>query len=289
MNTRLAVVLLGFTLIVGCSSKEEQLQERLSESEQKRQEMNQFVAERDSYMVEVIGAVNAVYADLEQARASEGKLLHQAENAGKNETSTSLDTRQKLIANIGEIGTTLKENRKRISELEARSRASNRRIASLDTLIGNLRQALRDREESIAMLEAKVLGLETTVAENSRRVAERDSVISEQRERMNTAYFIVGTREQLEEKGIITNQGGFLWGLLGSTTVLASGIDSSEFISIDRTKDQLIRVTGRVDEIIPSRQDRFFSMAQRDDEHANLVITNPNKFWQDRYLVIVVD
>lgn len=289
MNTRSAVVLAGLALLLGCNSREEQLQQRLTESEQKRQEMQQFVTERDSYLVDVMTSVNAVYADLEQARLKEGTLLHRAENAGRTETTASLDTRQKLISDIGEIGSALKENRKRIADLEARARASNRKIAALDTLIGSLKRTLLEREESIALLEGRVQGLEATIAENSRRIAERDSVIGEQRERMNTAYYIVGTRDELQKKGIIVDEGGFLWGLLGSTTVLSSGIDSSAFTSIDRTKDQIIRVSGKIDELIPRRQDKFFATGQQDDAHGNLTITDPNRFWQDKYLVIVVD
>jgi len=290
MDRRFAVITAGIILFAGCTTNnDEQLKHRLAESEQKRTDLQQFVTERDSFMADVVTAVNAVYADLERARTREGKLVGRAGTTGKVETTGSLDTRKTLLADIDDIGSTLKENRKRIADLEARARASRLKIASLDTLIANLKQTLLEREQSIAMLEVKVQGLEASVAEHARGIARRDSVIDMQTERMNTVYYVVGTRDELQKKGIIVDEGGFLWGLLGSTTVLASGVDSTEFMSIDRSRDQIIRVAGTIDEIIPRRKESFFAMAQQDDKHANLTITDPGRFWQDKYLVIVVD
>jgi hypothetical protein len=291
MATRLAVLALCAVLIAGCTDrkKEETLQSQLAQTEKDRAAAQQLLNERDSYLEEVVKEVNAVYADLEQARRNENRLLNRAGGPEKAVSSASVDTRQKLLQDINEIGSALKESRKRIASLETRARESRRNIASLDSLVQNLKRTLLEREQSIAMLEGKVQGLEATVAENARTLAEKESVIDGQQKKMNTAYYVIGTRNELKKKGIITDEGGFLWGLLGSTTIMASGIDAGEFKPIDRTRDQTIHVLGKVDEILPRRQDNFFAMAETDDKNTDLTIVNPDKFWQDRYLVIVVD
>jgi hypothetical protein len=289
MNPRMGAFVLCSILIAGCNTMEEKLHQQLAQSERDRDSTRQIVSERDKYLEEVVRAVNVVYADLEEARAKEGRLLNRAGGAEKLAMNTSVDTREKLLQDIGEIGSALKENRKRISDLEARSRAYRYRIAGLDTLIGNLKRTLAEREQSIAQLEGKVQGLEATVAENTRTISAKELIIEDQHKRMSTAYYVVGTRDELKQKGIITEEGGFLWGLLGSTTVLASGIDATEFTPIDKNTDQTIHVAGNVDEILPHRQEGFFAMAKPDDKNTDLTIVNPNRFWQDRYLVIVLD
>jgi uncharacterized coiled-coil protein SlyX len=289
MIARMGALVLCFALFAGCGTMEERLQQQLAQAERDRDSTRQVVTDRDEYLEDVVRAVNTVYADLEAARLKEGRLLSQASDAEKLAVNASPDTREKFLQDIGEIGLVLKENRKRISDLEARSRTYRNRIAGLDTLIGNLKRTLAEREQSIAQLEGRVQGLEATVAENSRTIAEKELVIEDQQRKMSTAYYIVGTREELENKGIITDEGGFLWGLLGSTTVLASGINPTEFTPIDRSRDQTIQIPGTVDEILPHRQQEFFAMAQPDEKNTELTIVDPNRFWQDRYLVIVLD
>jgi predicted nucleic acid-binding Zn-ribbon protein len=285
---RLLIVLCG-VLILGCNGKEEQLQKQISQLQGEQTSLQQSIAERDQNLEEVMRAVNEVYADLEKARAKEGKL---AARVGGNETNgqmTSAISRQQLLNNINEIGSALKENRKRIASLQSRIKSFNGQVASLTKLVDNLKQTLQEREQSIALLETKVQGLETTVAEKTKAIAEKENIIDEQQRSLNTAYMVVGTRKELEEKGIITDEGGFLWGLLGSTTIMASGVDRSLFTPIDRTKDQSISVQGKIDEVLPHRSELFFATAQPVENSSVLTITQPDQFWQDRYLVIVVD
>ena len=289
MIARMGALVFCFALVAGCGTMEERLQQQLAQAERDRDSTRQVVTDRDEYLEDVVRAVNTVYADLEAARLKEGRLLSQASDAEKLAVNANPDTREKFLQDIGEIGSVLKENRKRISDLEARSRTYRNRIAGLDTLIGTLKRTLAEREQSIAQLEGRVQGLEATVAENSRTISEKELIIEDQQRRMSTAYYVVGTRDELEEKGIITDEGGFLWGLLGSTTVLASGIDPTEFTPIDRSRDQTIQVPGKIDEILPHRQQEFFAMAQPDEKNTELTIVDPNRFWQDRYLVIVLD
>ena len=63
-----------------------------------------------------------------------------------------------------------------------------------------------------------------------------------------------GTKEELKKKGIITDEGGFLWGLLGSTTIMSSGVDQSVFTPLDKNIDQTLHVPGTIDEILPAPQ-----------------------------------
>ncbi len=288
MKIRLAVFATSLLILIGCNNKEPELQKQVAQLESERKTLQQNIAEREKFMSEVMQAVNDVYKDVEAARVREAKLVQRAggpEGAGK---VTNTDTRKELLDNIGEIGSTLKENQKKIANLQVKAKKLGTEIAGLNQVIENLKQTIAEREQSIAALEARVSGLESSVAEKTQLLTEREATISQQQKALNTAYYIVGTRSELKKKGIIGDEGGFLWGLLGSTTVLGNDIDKSHFTAIDLTKDEAIQVEGEIDELIPARKQEFFALGQNENK-SELTIKNPSKFWQEKYLVIVLN
>jgi len=286
MKRTAAVAALCTVLLLGCNTKEEELQKKLDQTQTERSTLQQNIAERDKYIEEVMQSVNEVYTDLEQARAKEGKLLKgAASNEGSGQPAV-VDTKQKVLHDISDIGLVLKENRKKIADIQHRLRLEHNKIAALDTLISNLKVSLQEREQSIAQLQAQVQGLENTVAEKTRAIEQKDNVIDQQQRSMNTGYYVVGTKDELKKKGIITDEGGFLWGLLGSTTVMTSDFDKSNFTPIDKTKGDPIHVDGKIEEILPRRNQEFFAT---DEQGSSLKIVSPDRFWQNNYLVIVVD
>lgn len=286
MKKSLAVAAISLLFVFGCNNKEPELQKQISQLEGERTTLQQNMAEREKFIGEVVQAVNDVYKDIEAARVKEAKIVERATGTEGATNVANTDTRKQLLENISAIGSTLKENQRKISNLQVRARKLGSDIAGLNSVIETLKQTIAEREQSIAMLEAKVKGLETSVAEKTLEISAKQDVIDHQEKTMNTAYYIAGTRDELEKKGIITDEGGFLWGLLGSTTVLASGINRDDFTPIDVTKEETIHVNGQIDEIVPARRPAFFAMA---DSKSDLTIKNPTKFWQDKYLVIVLD
>jgi predicted nucleic acid-binding Zn-ribbon protein len=289
MKTKLALVAFCFMLVIGCNNKEEELQKQIGQLQSEQASQQQNINERDQYFDNVVRAVNEVYTDLEKARVKEAQLVERTEGAEGPARFTNAETRQRLLQNLSDIGSSLKENRKKIAELQAKAHTFHGQIASLNTLINNLKQSLQEREASIAQLETRIQGLETTVAEKTKTIVEKEMVIDEQQRTLNTAFYVVGTRDELKKKGIITDEGGFLWGLLGSTTVMTDDVDQTLFTSIDKTSDHTIHVGGKIDEILPRRNQESFAMAQPDNHTSDLTIVSPEKFWQDKYLVIVLD
>lgn len=291
MKRTIILGMLAGLLLIGCSDKEKEqaLEQQLNQTAADRASMQQLLAERDSYLDQVISEVNDIYADLEKARTKEGRLVHRAEGVEGQPVNVTLDTRKQLLLNISEIDSTLKNNRKRIGDLQARVKAFTGDIANLNKLVENLKSSILEREQSIAQLEARVQGLETTVMQKTMQIQEKEMMLDQQQKKMNTVYYVAGTKEELKKKGIITNEGGFLWGLLGSTTIMSSGVDQSVFTPIDKTKDQTLHVPGMIDEILPRRSAEYFAASSVEENSSDLKILRPDKFWQDNYLVVVLD
>ncbi len=287
MKTMIGVVALFVIFISGCSNRdrEQQLQQQLSQIQSTDSTLQQGITDRDKYMEQVIAAVNESYANLEKARVMEGGVAKRSGGVEGSAAMTNVVTKENMLSNLREISNKLKENRRRIGALQSQNKSFARKVDGLDSLIETLKTSIAEREQSIAQLQAQVQGLQDNVAENTRTISRKDSVIDDQKKTINTAFYVIGTKDDLEKRGIITDQGGFLWGLLGSTTVLTDSIDESEFQPIDRTTNQSIRVNGKIDEILPNRNATSFST---DQTGTALTILSPDKFWRQKYLVIVV-
>jgi len=135
--------------------------------------------------------------------------------------------------------------------------------------------------------------VETLTAENSalRDTLENMSTIS------NTVYYVVGTKDELEQKGIIQEEGGarFLFVLWksGKTLVPARNLDPGVFTVADRRHFTELPLPASDKEYrIVSRQDT--SALETPPDHDGKIsghavkIADPAKFWANsKYLIIV--
>jgi len=275
--------------ILGCNGREQELEKERARLVAATDSLNTVIGQRDAYFDEVVRSINAVYSSLEEARQKEAVISQQAGEAEGKFSLTNAQARATLLEQISGIDASLKDSRKKIDRLQSRIKSINKEFAGLNETISNLKKMITEREQMIASLETRVTGLETEVTQKTRLIAVRDSIIGTQDGDLNTVYYVTGTREELEEKGIIKDEGGFPWGLFGSTTVLASGVDQSYFETADLRKEHVIMVNGTIDEIVPKREEMYYAMDIVDESRSDLTITDPPKFWQDRFLVIITE
>jgi len=290
----IAAVLLVAT--IGCNNKSEQLEKLNTELQAKNSELANDLSARDEYIDTVTQTINDIYSNLESVRSREGVVLKESNEIESKKKLTSRDIREKLLVEVSLIDSSLKVNRKRITDLQSKLNSAKKQYTGLKNMVAALKQTIEEREATIAQLEQKITALETEVSTKTQMLVQSDSVIQQQHgiidaqhSEINRAYYIVGTRRELESKGVIAKQGGWLWGLLGSTTVLSSGIDSKYFYPIDKFQNTTIDISGKIDEIIPKRDETFYSVGEVSKNEMKLIISQPQSFWQDKYLVIITD
>jgi uncharacterized protein YoxC len=283
-------------VLSSCQNKTDELEKKMADMQAQNRQLSQEMASRDEYIETVTQAVNGVYENLESVRAKEKLLLHQTNEMEANKKLSSQEVRVRLLHQIAEIDSNLQGNRQTVAGLQSKISNYKTQYAGLKNMIANLQQTIADREHSIAELQNRIQGLETQVSEKTMQLTQRDSVIEKQHSlidaqqtRLVTGFYVAGTRKELEEKGIIKNEGGFLWGLFGATTVLTSGFNSRHFNPINKFSDTTIEIDGRIDEIVPKRNVEFYRQSSVDRKHSTLTIAQPTAFWQNNYLVIITD
>lgn len=265
-----------------------------AELEMKNKDLSSALATKDQYVDEMTSSINEIHNQLEAAWSMEKKLMRQTNSEEGGRTLTQAELKQKILSRISDINATLAQNRKRVVDLQHRLNDANTRYTGIEGMVSGLKKTLEEREQSLADLNAHVQSLAVQVRQNAEIIAVRDSTIQQQKtilkrqtDWMNTVFYVVGKRGELKDKGIITNQGGFLWGLLGSTTVLTTTYDGDYFQMMDKSAQSEIEIPGTVDEIVPSRDESSYTKASTADGHTILTITNPDNFWRESRLVII--
>jgi predicted nucleic acid-binding Zn-ribbon protein len=290
MNMKTILVLGTFLFVLaGCNNnRNPELENKNAQLQHTNDSLNQNLASRDSYIDEVTQQINEVYANLESVRAKEKTILNKANELEAAKKVTNTEARQQVNDQIATISGELKANRSKINNLQGRLKSYKTQFAGLNAMVENLKQTLEEREQMLAQMSGQIKDLQQQVSDKVQMVTQRDSTIGEQQRVINTAFYAIGTRDELEKRGIIKKEGGFLWGLLGSTTTLASGFDHSSFKPIDKTIATTIEVSGKIDEILPKRNLDLYQQVFDEGSHStSFKIFEPVKFWQDKYLVII--
>jgi hypothetical protein len=273
-------------LLAGCDAREKELEQQNVSLLSRTDSLRSVISDRDRFFDEIVASINEVYSGLEEARRGEEEIRMKAQGDEAMMSVTGSASREQLLQQVRTIGDVLDDNRAKISGLEARVKSLQRDHKGLNEMVGNLKTELAAREERIALLEANLKGLENDIVVKTLLIADRDSVISSREEELSTVYYIAGTRSELEELGVLDEEGGFLWGLLGATPVLASGLDESLFNRLDVRDEWVITVDGEIEELIPKRNQEYY-LSSTQEQGSSLEILDGKKFWQDRYLVII--
>jgi len=289
MRFAIPLLMILAALSWGCNGRTGELEKENANLQQQNRELTENLSTQDAYIDEVVTSINDVYQSLESARAKEKNLLSETKDIEATAKKTKVEIRQGLLDRVSTINENIRENLEKVSGLQGKLNASRKKYAALQTMVDNLRKSLEEREQSIASLETRVRGLEGDLAVKTQMVEDREKTIAAQQKEMATAYFVVGTREELEKKGIIRNEGGFLWGLLGSTTTLAGNLDPSGFTAIDVGTNTVFHVDGRINEILPRRDATLYTSERINDTESVLTVSDRDHFWQNRYLVILKD
>jgi hypothetical protein len=209
-------------------------------------------------------------------------------------------TRDSLRVMVGDVTNRLQNLETRLAESRRRVRALDRTSdsarAQFEQTMADLQATITNQKATIEFLTARV---ETLRVENLQLATEKaalaDTVEQLETER-RTAYYIVGTKDELIEKGIVTEEGGsrvlFIFGKRGKTLVPARELDPDQFTPIDLVATNEIPLPDSTQSYkIASRQNVSFLAEPPDDDgkvHGVLRITSPDEFWlPSKFLIIV--
>jgi prefoldin subunit 5 len=269
------------------------------------QTMSTVSATKDSLFRD-LAETTRLLADIntELNTVSTGKKAVEPVVSPESQLSVSPSDRAMMLKKVKDINA-------RVKNSEARLRASQRRIKELTGSSDSLRVVLADFQTTIDGLNTMVEGqkstianleseLNTTKAQVTTLTQEKQTLtdtVSAMTTRENTVYYVVGTKKELKEKGIIKEVGGtrlLLVTRTGESLKAGDHLDPSAFTAIDRRQ---------VAEIPMPRPDKQYKLVTNQNLAAanvpaeakgkvrgSLQITNPETFWTNsKFLILVED
>jgi hypothetical protein len=274
---------------LACSGKPSPaLQARIDSLQAASNERDRLVQE----MAQDARMISDVSAELAKVQVR-GKLNVSSESPGQA-------SRDSVVQKVRYIAT-------RLSQTEQSLRASERRVRSLTSVSDSLRNTLvatianydsvisNQREQLVAFAAQ----LDTLKGENTTLIAVNGALrdtVGDLTLRDNTVYYIIGTKDELVQRGIIEETGGsrFLFVLWKSGKSLqpARTLDPSAFTAIDKRQVTSIPLPDTTKAYrIASRQDVSALASPPDDGgnvHGVVRIAEPARFWSGSKFLILV-
>ncbi len=263
-------------------------------------EMEQAMWERDSILVVNEAKDSSLNSFIETLNEIEINLdsITQAQNAismdTKNSTEFNQDIRDRISTNISLIGDLLKENQDKIETLNSQLRKSNINLAALRKKLDRLTEDLQKKDAEISVLNEQLLEmklivetLNVSVDSLNTQNQTKESIIADQTNQINTAYYITGNYKDLKAKNIISAEGGFLG--IGKEKLLKQDFNTDSFIKIDITKVTEFVLNNKSIKVVTNHPTDSYTLVKDDkDIVTSLKVTNPTRFWKtSKYLVII--
>jgi small-conductance mechanosensitive channel len=269
---------LALALITGAACQ----QQPSVESQKKVDELTKVSNERDRLLAEMsenARMMSEISADLAKVRIPARQLRLSNESPMGAARDSAVQKIRYITARVNETERKLAGSEQRIRELTTLSEGLR---GTLQATINNYRNVVEEQKATIVALTDQVAQLTDTV-----------NLLKEQN---NTVYYIIGTKDELLQKGIVVQSGGsrfpLLFAKVGQTVVPARELDPAAFTKINKRA---------VTEIPLPEADKTYKIASRQDlaglatppKSGNEVvgmlrIANPDKFWlTSRFLIVI--
>jgi len=267
--------------------------------------------------------VQAQLAQLQSVSAEKDSLLSQvAENARlMSEISAQLVTvtdperlakvgaasESPIAASRDSLRTMVGDVTTRIAQAEERLKASQRRINSMtrtsdsaraqfEATIADLQATIENQKTTIGVLTTRVEALQSENVQLATDKAALTDTVEQLVQIQNTAYYIIATKQELLERGLVTEVGGsrvlFIFGKRGKTLVPATDLNPTDFTAIDlRTTTEIPLPDSTATYKVVSRQNTEFLAVPPDKDgkvRGELRIMSPLEFWTPSKFLIVV-
>lgn len=284
------LLIASFVLILAeaCNSKAEQelltqkaLQDSVEAALAAKNTEVEMLFQQLNEIEENLSVVTSKYADVSKIKDKTGEV--------------NVDTRTKITSQIQDINDLLTEQKQRIDNLNAQLRKQKNTNKELTAFIEKLQTRISEQEEEIQLLTTElqkhkiiIENLNRNLDDLNKKNQDKDERILKIEEEKNAAYYVIGERKELLEKGIINRKGGFLG--IGKRSVASSDSELKNYSKIDIRKVPEIELPGTKIKILTSHPSESYRLESDEKRPTRLVITNPSLFWQkSKFLVIELD
>lgn len=279
------------------------LQKKISQITTLETEKKASLDEQDKLkgnLEDITNTINEVAAKLQDVRKKQGVITDLVARA-------QVESSQKgqILNDIAVLEEQLARDKRDVETLNSKVRQSGIRIKSLETMVANLKKELdknvqrvadlksiiEDKNAVITQTENSLKNTQSTLANVRNELSQTSEDLEETKgvlqETKNTAYFVVGTKDELKAKNIVDEEGRFFQ---KKSLNLSAEFDEGTFTRIDITKEKEFPITSSIKDVkvIPQRSESSFQLIETGQNQTILKVVDPDKFWKIRYMAVVI-
>lgn len=278
------LILISTIAFVGCN------EDKIAQLEAENQNLKEITLKKDSSISGMLSSFNEIQSNLKEIKNREGII-----QVKTNNDEITQDLNGIINEDIELISELMKRNEELIQKLNQDAKNSKVKMREFRTLIANLNESLKSKNQEIANLneelkEKKIVIGQLYFSVDSLTFTNRrkDNEINDKIDQLNEAYYAFGTYKELKEKNVLTKEGGFLG--LGKNEELKDNFNKEYFSKIDKRKQKSFLIYADKAELITKHPTGSYKMMGDKNKVDSLVILNSEDFWRaTNYLVIVVD
>jgi len=205
------------------------------------------------------------------------------------------ERREQILSDIKDINTVLDQNKKKIATLNDQLKKSGLQITGFKARITELESLMKEREADILALktvinekDTKISQLNTNVADMKVTISQKNDTIVNQTTKLNMGHITYGTYNDLNAKGLMSKEGGFLG--IGKKKYLIQNFPDSTFTTVDITKLKSIPVNGKSVKLLTDHPVGSYKVVyEGKDKVTSIEITNSSQFWKvSKYAVVEI-
>ncbi len=266
-------------------------QEEVDQLTQLKTELEGEAITKDSTINDLMATFNIIQDNLDEIKRRENLV----EINTNGDIEMSIGKTEKINRDLQMINKLLIDNKNLIESLSKKGKTSGVKISELERMIANLTKRVQSKDDEIASLKEELVSMNFKITELNKSLDEmavenmrKQKELEESIEEINTAYFAYGTYNELNEKNVLTKEGGFLG--LGKQKTLKNDFNEEYFSKIDLIKTTSFLIYSKKASLVTTHPEGSYRFVGSEDQVDSLVITNTAEFWKaSKYLVVLVD
>lgn len=285
MKNLLSFLLIS-VIIVSCESPETpEKDEQIVLLEAHNSQLQREAAEKDSVLYDFVETFATINRNLALIRESEETI-----RIDSRSTELSGDQRESIEMEIQNINALLQANREKIQVLNETVSRYQGDVGNFKSLIAGLEEQLATKDAEIVTLKKNLVAANFTIdilnkmnEELANEIRMNEGMLKTMSDDANTVYFVVGTFQELKEKGI-AERGGILAG-----KQVQQDFIRDEFVNIDKREITEINLSSMNATILSNHPAHAYSFEGDSAENYQLVINDVDEFWSiTSYLIIEI-
>lgn len=262
------------------------------------QELTAVAATRDS-MTRDLAETTRLLADInsELAKVTSARRPVEPVAAGESPLANTANERAAVLKRVQDLTTRLRSTESRLATSQRRLRQMGDTVSHFQTTVDGLNSMVESQKNTIATLEADLTSTRQQVTVLAEEKAVLTDTVSAVTTRENQVFYVIGTRAELAERGLIKEEGGTRWLIFtrtGEVLKPAENLDPAAFTAVDRRSLSEIPLPDPEAQyrLITNQNIAFSNITPeaKGKVKGALQITSPERFWgQSRFLILVQD